>query len=91
MHSHQDPKPIGKCSGCPLNFKKNCGMFEHPAEQWAHGRCKGFMNAKMFEAYTASQAGEHQRTSKEVRKEKQAACKTVAHADGILNPGRSRW
>ncbi|HNR94654.1 MAG TPA: hypothetical protein PKM67_05470 [Kiritimatiellia bacterium] len=91
MHSHQDPKPIGKCGGCPLNLKKSCGMFEHPAEQWAHGRCKGFMNAKMFEAFVAAQAREHEKTHKEIRREKQEERKSISHVDGIPNPGGSRW
>jgi len=91
MHSDADRKPIGKCHGCPLNLKKTCAVFDHPHEQWARGRCKGFMNTEMFEAYLAEQAKGHQKTHKEERREKQEERKTIAHADGIPNPGGSRW
>lgn len=91
MHSNADIRPIGKCKGCPLNLKKRCAVFEHPHEQWSKGRCKGYMNQELYARYLNEQSRPHEKTPKDVRKEKAAERKAIPHQDGILNPGGTRW
>lgn len=91
MHNDADSRPIGKCKGCPLNLKKRCAVFAHPHEQWSRGRCKGYMNTQMYADYLEEQSKTHDKTAREIRREKAAERKTTPHQDGILNPGGTRW
>lgn len=91
MHAQAKTRPIGKCSGCPSNLKKQCAVFEHPHEQWSKGHCKGYMNEEMYADYLQKQAVVHEKTPKEIRQEKAVELKTITHQDGVLNPGGSRW
>ena len=91
MHNQTGTKPISRCKGCPSNLRKTCALFEYPHKQWAKGHCKGHMNEEMYAQYLAEKAVPHEKTSKEIRREKAAELKTVQHEDGILNPGGTRW
>jgi len=90
MRSHDLRKPIGKCKGCPLNLKKRCGLFDHPREKWAKGKCNGYMNEQLYAQYLEQQAEPPKRTLKEIRQEKAAQRNTEPHYDGKSDPGRSR-
>lgn len=91
MHSNSDSRPIGKCKGCPLNLKRRCAVFEHPHKQWSRGRCKGYMNGQIVARYLDEQARPHEKTARDIRREKAVERKTIPHQDGLLNPGGSRW
>jgi hypothetical protein len=89
---HRHPhSPIGKCRGCPLNLRKRCAVFTNPLKQWENGKCEGYMNEELYARYLKEQAERHEKTSKEVRREKTAKTKTEPHHDSLINPGRSRW
>ena len=91
MHSNMDNHPVGKCKGCPLNLKKRCAVFSHPQEQWAHGHCKGFMNEPLYRQYLEEQTQASPKSHKEIRQEKAAERKTVAHQNGQVSRTGKRW
>ena len=90
MHSFNSTKPIGKCKGCPLNLKKRCGVFNHPARMWAKGNCRGYMNGQLYADYAERQAEFHAKTPKELRRENALIHQSEPHYNGISNPGGAR-
>ena len=44
-------KPVKNCSGCALNFEKNCGIFHHPALKWKNRKCEGYNNPLFVQHY----------------------------------------
>ena len=77
-------KPIHKCSGCGLNLKERCGIFEIPQDMWARGRCPGYMNEKLLREYEETQRQVHEKTPKEIRQEIFKQRKTVPHWQGHI-------
>jgi hypothetical protein len=49
------------------------------------------MNEQLHTDYLKEQAQIHEKTARELRREKATEHKTIPHQDGILNPGGSRW
>ena len=91
MHSQNSPKPIGKCKGCPLNLKKRCGLFTHPAQMWARGTCRAYMDEQLHAGYLARQTQFQAKTPKELRRERARKRQSEPHYNGLLNPGGGRW
>ena len=94
MHMNASKKPIGKCSGCPLNLKRSCAVYASPREQWSHGhkRCKGFMNEALYQHWLEEQMKEPApKSRKEIRREKMLERNADEHLDGIPSPAGSRW
>lgn len=76
-------KPIKKCNGCPLNFKRYCGVFEIPRLQWERGKCSGYFNEEMLLSYRASQARlAAKEEARRKRQQVQALRKTEPHYSG---------
>lgn len=91
MHSLNSSKPIGKCKQCALNMKRSCGVFAFPAQKWARGTCRGFMNELLYAEYVQRQSEFHAKTSKELRRERARNRGSEPHYNGLLNPGGGRW
>ena len=91
MHSRHSVKPVGKCKGCPLNFKKRCGVFENPGEMWAKGKCSGYKNQALVDAFNDEAAENTSDAAREARRQRAESMKSEPHHDGIVNPGGSRW
>ena len=85
-HMKKTSKPIHKCHGCPLNFKKYCGRYETPRDMWGRGKCPGFMNEEMLEEYNRDLEATAVKTPREKRKEAARQAKTEEHHQG----GRDR-
>ena len=91
MHSAHSTKPISKCKGCPMNSKKQCGVFSFPGQMWAKGNCRGYMNEQIYADYVKGQTEFHAKTPKELRREKARMHRTEPHHNGISNSGGARW
>ena len=67
---HLSKKPVRKCTGCRLNFRDHCGVFENPREVWEkHRVCPGYKNEKLLAQYVEIQARKHPDSKKERRRE----------------------
>ena len=76
-------KPIRKCNGCELNFKRYCGVYETPRLMWERGKCQGYNNEEMLLKYKTSlnnMAAKEE--AKRKRQEIQALRKTESHHAG---------
>jgi hypothetical protein len=74
-----------------MNLKKKCAVFSHPQEQWAHGRCKGYMNEALYSHYLAEHMQTPRKLSKVIRQKKAAELKTLSHENGQLSRSGKRW
>ena len=76
-------KPIKKCNGCELNFKRYCGVYEIPRLMWGRGGCPGYKDKAMLLKYQTSMASiAAKEGAKRKRQEVQALRKTEPHHDG---------
>ncbi len=77
-------KPIKKCNGCELNFRRCCGVYEIPRLMWERGKCPGYGNEEMAMKYRASCAQhlEAREAARRKRCEVQALRKTESHHAG---------
>lgn len=82
-------KPVHRCHGCPLNFKKYCGKYESPRDMWSRGKCPGFMNEELYDEYQQEQGTPDLETPRDKRKEAAKLARTEEHHQGGRNP-RSR-
>ena len=76
------PKPVRKCHGCPLNLGKSCGVFASPHEQWAKGKCPGYMNEELLKRYQEDIAKHPADPAKVERQERAKLTRTEPHHDG---------
>jgi hypothetical protein len=76
-------KPIKKCNGCPLNFKRNCGVYEIPRQMWERGTCPGYNNEELLMNYRIAQENiAAKEEARRRRREIQALRKTEPHHAG---------
>lgn len=76
------PKPVRKCHGCPLNLGKSCGAFSSPHDQWAKGKCPGYMNEDLYRRYVEDIARRPADMAKEERRERARQARSMPHLDG---------
>jgi len=81
-------KPVRKCGGCELNFRKYCGVYEVPRLMWDRGKCPGFNSEEMLMKYKESRAmvTRAKEEARRKRQEVQALRKTEPHHSGHENP-----
>ena len=80
-HAH---KPVRKCHDCGLNLGDHCGVYAVPKDKWHHGRCPGYKNADMLEAYEAEQARHRPSRRREMRKQAARRRADEPHYQGTL-------
>jgi hypothetical protein len=83
---NRTPKPVHKCVGCGLNLRERCGVFESPRDQWARGKCPGYMNEKLLREFKESQEQAHNKSPKEIRQDTFRKRKTEPHWNGHIVP-----
>ena len=75
-------KPIGKCTGCELNLRDHCAVFEWPRDQWAKGKCKGYNDPELIAQHKAETEGRPV-TPRERRQAAFKLKKTEPHWQGV--------
>jgi len=76
------PKPVRKCHRCPLNLGKVCGVYSSPHDQWAKGKCPGFMNEELLKRYEEDIARHPEKESKAQRQARAKLARSVPHWQG---------
>lgn len=85
-------KPIGKCKGCPLNFRTACAIHSSPSEMWAKGRCKDYGKEELLEEHLKRQEQLQTNPRLKAKEERRKSFKLVAHKDhqlGRRKPGET--
>jgi hypothetical protein len=88
MKHHAAERPIGKCKGCCLNSKTYClGGFQ-PKQQWRHGRCRHYGDAKLLAEILSRPQPSGTELAYLARKAKAVRTATEPHHNGVLDPGK---
>jgi len=88
MKSPHSPRPIGKCKGCCLNYKKFCKAGLFPKAEWNKGRCKHYNDKELLEKILIAPAPTGARAARLKRKARAASAATEPHHNGVLDPGK---
>ena len=81
---HESTKPVRKCHSCKLNLGERCAVFRDPHQEWKPGKCRGFGDEALYEAYLAETARHPPDVRKEARRERAKQTRTEPHHDGTL-------
>jgi hypothetical protein len=88
MKHHDALRPIGKCKGCPLNFKTRCAAALAPKAQWDRGRCKHYGDKALLEEVLSKPVPGGAKRARRIRQAKAIAKATGPHYNGVLDPGK---
>ena len=89
MKHHAKGRPIGKCKGCCLNFRRLCAADLEPTAEWSRGRCRARNDPSYLDRFYRSTPSVGAEAAREARRARAAATKTEPHYDGhVFVPAR---
>lgn len=90
MKHHATGRPIGKCKGCCLNFRRVCAAGVDPKEQWSGGRCASYDDRELLDQCLNPAPVTGAKAAKLKRRARAIAADTMPHFDGqVFVPART--